>query len=69
MKENVDEASISYNSVMSDDNRNYNQGNEDFAKMGYQEQRIGDDGIEDVEAEENEDIMIEESDDDSYDAE
>ncbi len=69
MKENVDEASISYNSVMSDDNRNYNQGNEDFAKMGYQEQRIGDDGIEDVEAEENEDIMVEESDDDSYDAE
>ena len=69
MKENVDEASISYNSVMSDDNRNYNQGNEDFAKMGYQEQRIGDDGIEDVEAEENEDNMIEESDDDSYDAE
>ena len=69
MKENVDEASISYNSVMSDDNGNYNQGNEDFAKMGYQEQRIGDDGIEDVEAEENEDIMIEESDDDSYDAE
>ena len=69
MKENVDEASISYNSVMSDDNRNYNQGNEDFAKMGYQEQRIGDDGIEDVEAEANEDIMVEESDDDSYDAE
>ena len=69
MKENVDEASISYNSVMSDDNRNYNQGNEDFAKMGYQEQRIGNDGIEDVEAEANEDIMVEESDDDSYDAE
>ena len=68
MKENVDEATISYNSVMSEDNKNYNQENEDFAKMGYQEQQIGEDGIEDV-ATENEDIAIEEPDNDSFDAE
>ena len=68
MKENVDGATISYNSVMSEDNKNYNQENEDFAKMGYQEQQIGEDGIEDV-ATENEDIAIEEPDNDSFDAE
>ena len=69
MKENVDEASISYNSVMSDD-KNYNQGEEDFAKMGYQEQRVGDEGFEDVVNENDEISLAEESDEyDSYDAE
>ncbi|MDE7430595.1 MAG: DNA-directed RNA polymerase subunit beta [Lachnospiraceae bacterium] len=69
MKENVDEASISYNSVMTDD-KNYNQGEEDFAKLGYQEQRVGEEGFEDVVDEDDEISLAEESDDyDSYDAE
>lgn len=69
MKENVDEASISYNSVMSDD-KNYNQGEEDFAKMGYQEQRVGEEGFEDIVNENDEISLAEESDNyDSYDAE
>ena len=69
MKENVDEASISYNSVMTDD-KSYNQSEEDFAKLGYQEQRVGDDGFEDVVNEEDEISPEEESDDyDSFDAE
>ena len=69
MKENVDEASISYNSVMSDD-KNYNQGEEDFARLGYQEQRVGEEGFEDIVNENDEISLAEESDDyDSYDAE
>ena len=47
MKENVDDATISYNSVMSDD-KNYNRREENFAAHGYIEQRVGDNGIEDV---------------------
>ena len=47
MKENVDDATISYNSVMSDD-KNYNRREENFAAHGYTEQRVGDNGIEDV---------------------
>jgi DNA-directed RNA polymerase subunit beta len=47
MKENIDEATISYNSVMSED-KNYQQQNEDFGKLGYQTQEVSDTGIEDV---------------------
>lgn len=69
MKENVDEASISYNSVMTDD-KSYNQGEEDFAKLGYQEQRVGEEGFEDVINEDDEISLAEESEDyDSYDGE
>ncbi len=60
MKENVDEATISYNSVMSDD-KNYGSQNEDFGKYGYQEQQIAEDGIVDVEEnEETEDSYMDE---------
>jgi DNA-directed RNA polymerase subunit beta len=78
MKENVDEASISYNSVMSDDNKNYGEKNENFGQLGYQEQQIAEDGIVDVteedEAEEDDNYddyeeSYEEEYDDSYDEE
>ena len=76
MKENVDEATISYNSVMSDD-KSYNRKEENFADMGYTEQQVGEEGIEDVELEEQDeedpynmeelsDEMYEDSDDSMY---
>ena len=71
MKENIDEATISYNSVMSED-KNYNQNNnEDFGKLGYQTQQISEDGFEDVAPEEDlddefeEELILDESYDDS----
>ena len=51
MKENVDEATISYNSIM--DDRNYSRKEENFTNHGYTEQKIGDEGIEDVAVSEN----------------
>ena len=69
MKENVDEASISYNSVMSDDKK-YNNTEENFAQMGYTEQRVGEEGIEDVAIESTEDSYDESYEDlyeESYD--
>ena len=68
MKENVDEATISYNSVMTDDNKNYNQSREDFGKYGYQEQQVGEEGFEDVAVEETSDDEYEDvyEDVDSY---
>ena len=47
MKENVDDATLSYNSVMSDD-KGFNRKEENFASMGYTEQEVGEEGIEDV---------------------
>ena len=69
MKENVDEASISYNSVMSDDNKNYVDSNENLGQLGYQEQQIAEDGIVDVDIDEDIDIdeAVEEDFEDSYD--
>ena len=71
MEENIDEATISYNSVMSED-KNYNQNNnEDFGKLGYQTQQISEDGFEDVAPEEDldgefeEELILDESYDDS----
>ena len=69
MKENVDEASISYNSVMSDDKK-YNNNEENFAQLGYTEQAVGEEGIEDVAIESTEDSYeenYEDSYEDSYD--
>lgn len=67
MKENVDEASISYNSVMSDDNKNYVDSNENLGQLGYQEQQIAEDGIVDVDVDEDIDEAVEEDFEDSYD--
>ncbi|MBQ3664728.1 MAG: DNA-directed RNA polymerase subunit beta [Lachnospiraceae bacterium] len=52
MKENVDDATLSYNSVMSDD-KGFNRKEENFADMGYTEQEVRDDGIEDVNVDED----------------
>ena len=70
MKENIDDTTISYNSIMSEE-RKLNQQNEDFGKLGYQTQQISESGIEDVELKDdiNNDlekaIEVEESYDDS----
>ena len=78
MKENIDEATISYNSVMSEEKARQNSSKEeDFAKYGYQEQQIQGEEFVPVENDEqencsdesdyNEEIEIEESIDENFD--
>ena len=48
-KENVDENTISFNSVLSEDNKNYSQKSEDYAALGYSVQESTAEGMVNVE--------------------